>query len=258
MQLRANSWDHKSLVKPKVLLSTSVTMYVIVVTLIRSLHSGLEGLFTPKITPKKAGGGSDPLQASRARIVVWMDEKTGGFSRLVNKLLKIGYALLHLTVGWWAMKTPARYVGAHCALLTCMTVWELFLRFQKHTRVGKIKSKLHKKKFAAIKVTVNTSTNHLLVQTRGKVKSIHLDHIYGRRSSSSSPGGPSVGSVRQRPSSIAEAAGARGFFSSGTNPLLHRGSSPRLSTPRLSVNGGEGPARRVSFAAVAAPGEPDL
>jgi hypothetical protein len=258
LQLRANSWDHKSLVKPKVLLSTSVTMYVIVVTLIRSLHSGLEGLFTPKITPKKAGGGSDPLQASRARIVVWMDEKTGGFSRLVNKLLKIGYALLHLTVGWWAMKTPARYVGAHCALLTCMTVWELFLRFQKHTRVGKIKSKLHKKKFAAIKVTVNTSTNHLLVQTRGKVKSIHLDHIYGRRSSSSSPGGPSVGSVRQRPSSIAEAAGARGFFSSGTNPLLHRGSSPRLSTPRLSVNGGEGPARRVSFAAVAAPGEPDL
>ena len=250
LQLRANSWDHKSLVKPKVMLSTSVTMYVIVVTLIRSLHSGLEGLFSPK----KTGGSPNHQKDSRTNIVRWMDDQTGGFSRLINKLLKMSYALLHLTAGWWNMKTPARYVGAHCALLTCMTMWELYLRFQKHTRVLKIKSKLHKKKYAAIKVTVNTSTNQLLVQTRGKVKSIHLNHIMGNNAASSSSS-----SSRQRPGSITETAGARGFFSSGGNPLHHRGSSPRLSATRLSVNGSEGgPARRVSLSAVVAPEEPDL
>ena len=163
-----DTWDHRPLVSMPVLFSTSVALFIIIVTVVRSLHTGLEDLFS--LTPKPTKHG---------------ETAKFGFSRLMNKLIKMGWALLHLTVGFWKMSTPARYVGAHCALLSALTFFEVILRFQKDSHKAKVKGHGHSKRHALLKVTVGTDDEDghvkLFIHSAGHTQTLHLE----RHSSSS-------------------------------------------------------------------------
>lgn len=117
-----SDWDHKPVVAPEVLMSSSVAMFIIILTILRALHTGLEDLFSKASRPPKTQSTEGPSKSFMKRVF-------GPYVRLANKISKFLWAILHLSVGWWGLKTPNRNVGAQCALFTVLTTYEILLRF---------------------------------------------------------------------------------------------------------------------------------
>jgi len=90
------AWDHKNLVTGKTMLSCSVASVMILLLIIRSLHTGLENIFKPE-------------QRSRLR----------------NKVAKLVYSCLHFTVSSWGLPTVASNVVVHAVLLLIQTASEI-------------------------------------------------------------------------------------------------------------------------------------
>lgn len=135
-------WDHKALVKPEMLLATSVGTFVVLITILRSLYTHTnenKKIFRWILACSKCNKARDVTVAwgpshscSCTQDAMGNDEackhppplfttlrmQPGKGAKLLTKVVKLAFALLHFSVGFWGIDKANYNLIIHCVLLT--------------------------------------------------------------------------------------------------------------------------------------------
>jgi len=142
-------WDHRDLIKPEMLLATSVGTFVVLITILRSLYTHTDEnkkifrwVFACKKCKKvrdatvSAWGPAhtctcieeeadneevpEALKRRLPKIPVFhtLRLQPGKGPKLLTKLVKLAFALLHFSVGVWGIDKANYNIIIHCVLLT--------------------------------------------------------------------------------------------------------------------------------------------